>query len=124
MHLGMRTINVIIVFTLFLNAAWNICHAQKRDLSNPFTLEQIHRVGERIPHLRQGMTIKEVFKTLGINHKHFLPPTISGPAYDHRVVYQLRIGYNLELVFDDSERSSGGFKRAFLITITDRQDQS
>ena len=75
---------------------------------------ELQQVRERLPCLKPGIPMKEVFATLGVD----LPERAygvwgSGPSDDYRMVYQLapasnEHGYNLVIVNDQKRK----FKRA------------
>jgi hypothetical protein len=78
---------------------------------------ELQQVRERLPCLKPGMTIKEVFDVLGVDlYKKAYAVWGSGPSVDYRVVYQLapasnEHGYNL-IIANDQE---GKFKRAEIV---------
>jgi hypothetical protein len=84
--------------------------AQNAGLSN----SELQQVRERLPCLKPGMTMKEVFELLGIDlRERAYAVWGSGPTDDYRMVYQLapasnEHGYNLIIVHDQERK----FKRA------------
>ncbi len=91
--------------------------AQHSEENAGLTNSELKQVWERLPCLRPGMTLKEVFDTLGVDlRKRAYAQWGSGPTGDYRWVYQLapvtnENGYNLVVVSDEQAK----FKRAKIV---------
>jgi hypothetical protein len=109
-----------ILTVLCFMGMWTLSLAQSRDEASGLSDSELQQVRERLPCLKPGMGMTEVFVLLGVD----LPKKAygvwgSGPHDDYRRVYQLapasnEHGYNLIIVHDQERK----FKRASIACWT------
>ena len=93
-------------------AALSVAHSADKEAG--LSDSELQQVRERLPCLKPGMSMKDVFDLLGVDlPRKAYGVSGSGPTDDYRMVYQLapvsnEHGYNLVIVNDQDRR----FKRA------------
>lgn len=107
--------NLVLTLTLLsCIGIWTLSLAQSSDEATGLSNSELQKVRERLPCLKPGLAMKEVFDLLGVDlPKKAYGEWGSGPNDDYRRVYQLapvsnEHGYNLIIVNDDELK----FKRA------------
>ena len=89
-------------------------NSSQAKLRTPLSLARIHEIQKNLPRLKAGMTEKRVLLILGLTqYSNSFGAMSSGPTNDYLLIYSLRKGYSLTLVYDFTKRLSR-FKRAAL----------
>ena len=104
----MKILMSVVGSLLWLSGLWFICQAQVTqhlDSLNPASRAEVRQVERRIDRLHEGMSAAEVFDTLGLARlKDRMSSWGKSMATDDKLtrqmIYQLREGCNLALVFE------------------------
>jgi hypothetical protein len=115
-------IRMLFLTLLCFTGTGTLSLAQSTDETSGLSESELQQVRERLPCLKSGMAMKEVFELLGVDlPKKAYGVWASGPTDDYRMVYQLapvanEHGYNLVIVHDQERK----FKRAEIACWTQR----
>jgi hypothetical protein len=106
---SMKTSGLVLILVC-LAGAWTSGGTQRPEpqpSGDSLSVEEAREVGRKAPCLKAGMSPEEVFDILGAKVAG-RESRGGGPGWDFRVVYPLREGYGLLLVWDEGRR----FKRS------------